>query len=125
MKVIVAGGRDFSDYELVKLILDARKAKITEVVSGACPRRWNKQKRLWVGADYFGELWACENGIPVRLFPADWRPNGKLDRRAGHKRNEQMAQYADALVAFPGGNGTADMINRAVVHGLKRLIIPG
>jgi predicted Rossmann-fold nucleotide-binding protein len=30
-----------------------------------------------------------------------------------------MAQYADALILFPGGRGTADMKARAVKHGLN------
>lgn len=115
MKVIVAGGRDFDDYELVKMILDSRKEKITEVVSGCAP-----------GADTLGEKWAEDNGIPVKRFPATWQParlKGKTDYSAGKKRNEEMAVYADALVAFPGGRGTKDMITRAITHGLKRLLI--
>ena len=30
-----------------------------------------------------------------------------------------MAQYADAVVLFPGGRGTAHMRNAARSHGLK------
>jgi hypothetical protein len=114
MRVIVAGGRHFDDYELVKLILDSRKSKITEVVCGCA-----------TGADSLGERWAKENGIPVKHFPAKWgsRKDGTYDPRAGKKRNEQMAQYADACVTFPGGNGTADMKKRAAIHSLKRLFI--
>lgn len=109
MKVIVAGGRDFDDYELVKLILDCRKSKITEVVCGCAS-----------GADKLGERWATENGIPVTHFPADWDTHGK---RAGYIRNEEMAKYADACVTFPGGRGTESMKKLAIKYRLARLFI--
>ena len=35
------------------------------------------------------------------------KPYNKL---AGFQRNEQMAEYADALIAVDGGNGTSHMI---------------
>jgi hypothetical protein len=112
MRVIVAGGRFFNDYEAVKRMLDSRKSLITEVVSGAAK-----------GADTLGERWAKENGIPVKRFPADWnrQPDGSYDKGAGHKRNEQMARYADALIAFPGGDGTDSMIRLAKKYKLPRL----
>ena len=83
---------------------------ITEVVSGGAR-----------GADLLGERWAKDHGIPVKRFPAKWnrQPDGSYDKGAGFKRNEEMARYADALIAMPGGNGTADMIRRARNHGLK------
>ena len=64
------------------------------------------------GADSLGEQYAKERGIPVRYFPADWRT---LGQSAGYQRNTQMAQYADALVAFWDGRskGTKHMIDTA------------
>lgn len=34
-----------------------------------------------------------------------------------------MAEYADALIAFPGGTGTANMVKLANEHGLQIRVI--
>lgn len=106
MKVIIAGGREyqFTDDDITWLDVLRDRIPITEAVSG-CAR----------GADTCGEEWAESRGIPVKRFPADWEG---LGRKAGPIRNGQMAEYADALVAFPGGHGTANMITQATERGL-------
>jgi hypothetical protein len=103
---IICGGRDFVPTEADCAALNEQKGllPITEVVSG-------KAK----GADAFGEWWASEHGIPVKEFPANWALYG---RSAGPIRNRQMAEYADALIAFPGGRGTSHMIQTAKELGL-------
>jgi len=102
MKVIIAGGRDFSDYEKLKSFCDENLSDKTdiEIVSG-------KAK----GADSLGEQYAKENNYPVKEFPADW----KLGRGAGYIRNTQMANYADILICFFDGKskGTKNMIDTA------------
>jgi hypothetical protein len=112
MKVIIAGCRDFNNYDLLKSKLDFyfSNIEVTEIVSGACS-----------GADKLGERYALEHNIPVKRFPANW----SLGRKAGPLRNEEMASYADALVAFWDleSRGTRDMINRAVAHNLKVRIV--
>lgn len=110
MRIIIAGGRDYyfkeHDYDWLSDLHD--EILITEVVSGKA-----------TGADSCGEIWANDNDIPIIPFPAIWkRPNGTLNKVAGHIRNEQMARYADAVVLFPGGNGTANMRKNAIIHGL-------
>lgn len=101
MKVIVAGCRNFTDYELLKQKLDYyRETKpITEIVSGVAR-----------GADVLGVQYAKAVDIPYKLFPADWVKNG---RAAGPIRNQQMAEYADALIAVWDGEskGTKNMIS--------------
>lgn len=64
------------------------------------------------GADSLAGAVAAEMHIPTIVFPADWRAHGKS---AGPKRNQQMLVEGrpDAVLAFPGGRGTADMVNRA------------
>lgn len=107
MKVIIAGSRIISNSLIIDEAIEKADFQITEVVSG-CAR----------GVDTLGELWAIANGIPVRRFPADWTKYGKS---AGFIRNQEMANYADALIAVWDGKsrGTADMINRAKKHGLE------
>lgn len=105
MKTIIAGGRDFRDYELLSGRMQEIPWQITEVVSG-------KAK----GADSLGELWAT-NSKPIKQFPANWKKHGKA---AGPIRNTEMAEYADALVAFWDGKsrGTRHMIETAAKKGL-------
>lgn len=73
---------------------------ITEVISGDAPRGVDRCALM--------KPWAC----PVRKMPAAWRPDGKLDRSAGFRRNAQMADVADALIAIWDGKspGTMHMI---------------
>ena len=64
-----------------------------------------------------GEFGALHHDSPVKKFPADW---GGLGKRAGYLRNEQMADYADALIAVWDGKskGTKHMIDSAASKGL-------
>jgi len=101
--VIVAGGRDFDDWELLEYTLDRRLAGIKNmVIVSGCAR----------GADKLGEKWAIKNGIEIKRFPADWFGEGDS---AGHLRNVEMARVSDALIAFwnKRSTGTKDMIQLA------------
>lgn len=114
MNVIVCGGRDFKDEALVLEVLTGfhHIFPIDTIVSGGC-----------IGADIFGETWAAGFRICVKRFLPDWVAQGK---KAGPLRNEEMALYSDACIAFPGGKGTADMVRRAKAHRLFVLeITPG
>ena len=108
MKVIIAGGRDFDDYEKLRTYCDHILEDQTdiEIVSGTAK-----------GADQMGERYAKEKGYPVKRFPADWSKG----KSAGYIRNEEMAKYADALIAFWNGmsKGTEHMINLANKYNLK------
>lgn len=71
----------------------------------------------------------------LKKFPADWnniegKPSNeiRINSRgikywtlAGHHRNKQMAEYADALIAFNVNNssGTNNMVRTATKLGLK------
>lgn len=107
MKLLVCGGRDFDDVEFVVRHLNRlHKARtITSLVHGAAS-----------GADTIAAMWADEVGITPEPFPADWYDDrGRLYKKAGHERNQRMLDEArpDALFAFPGDSGTADMVARA------------
>lgn len=114
-RVIIAGGRDFNDYPLLKATMDKLLVNIKDDITVLCG-----QAR---GADTLGERYAKEKGYTVSYYPADWERYGKY---AGYLRNEQMAQNADALVAFWDGksHGTKNMIGLAMQHGLKVRIKP-
>lgn len=110
MKVIIAGGRDFDDYSQFVVGLDSAGFDITEVVSGGA-----------AGADRMGEIWADFTKTLLTRFPADWVTHGKA---AGPIRNQQMVDYADALIAFWDGTsrGTRDIIQRARKKGIPLFI---
>lgn len=110
MKVIIAGGRDFDDYGLLKHICDhmLQNHKEDLIIVSGCAR----------GADTLGEQYAKDNGYLIKPFKANWDKYGKA---AGHIRNSQMAEYADALIAFWDGSskGTKNMIDQAYKNTLK------
>ena len=98
MKIIIAGGRDFNNYYILEKVLNSFKGLIDEVVSGDAR-----------GADELGARWATYNNIHVNHFPADWDYYGHA---AGFIRNIEMADNADALIAFWDwkSKGTGHMI---------------
>lgn len=68
MRVLVCGGRDFSDCRLVFDTLDAlAKAEIVDCVIEGDAR----------GADRIAGAWAKKRRVDLRLFPADWTKHGK------------------------------------------------
>jgi len=107
MKLIVAGGRGYhlTQADYLRLNEIHVKTRILTLVSGGAS-----------GADADGEEWARRLYIPIRRFPADWKAHGKA---AGPIRNRQMAEYADAVVLFPGGRGTENMYQEAKKAGLE------
>jgi hypothetical protein len=102
-RVLVCGGRDYVDQSKLADVLDAEHARepFDVLISGMAK-----------GADSLGAAWAVTRGIDVLRFPADWDKHG---RAAGPIRNQQMLDEGKPthVIAFPGGRGTADMINRA------------
>lgn len=108
-RVIVAGGRDFTDYLTLRDMLDKVLVNLDNVVivSGSA-----------YGADRLGEQYATQRGLKLVMFPADWETNGKA---AGPIRNRMMAEYSDYLVAFWDGKskGTKNMIATAREEGLQ------
>lgn len=92
-RVIIAGSRNFTDYELLKSKCDfylSNRAQDPEIeiiiVSGGSN-----------GADRLGERYAKECGYSCEVYPADWERYGKS---AGYKRNVIMADKSNALIAF-------------------------
>ncbi len=111
VKTIIAGSRGVDRYQEVSIAVAASGFEITEVVSGGAR-----------GVDKLGECWAEQHKIPIKQFLPDWNANGKA---AGHIRNRQMGDYADALIAIWDGEsrGTKGMIDYAKAKGLKVFVL--
>lgn len=112
-KVIIAGSRGFSNYKLLKekcneYLREKRKEYNIIIISGGAR-----------GTDTLGEKYAQDEGFSLEVFPANWNKFGKS---AGFRRNEQMAEVADALIAFWDGksNGTKHMIE--IMENKKLLV---
>lgn len=108
-RVIIAGGRDFTDYAILERKMDHLLSRIAEPIVIICGKAR--------GTDTLGEQYARNRGYQVREFPANWDLYGK---KAGYIRNEEMAKNADALVAFWDGEsrGTKHMIDLAQKYEL-------
>ena len=116
MKIIIAGGRDFTDTQLALNEFLLFSNQITqerglvepflEVVSGGAR-----------GADLVGERVANMCHLPVKRFIPNWDALGK---GAGYVRNSEMAEYADALLLFWDGvsKGSGHMLKIAQNKGL-------
>ena len=102
-RVVVAGSRNFGDYERLSAELDKFLVgkKNVVIVSGTAR-----------GADRMGEQYAAEHGYKIDQFPAEW---GKYHQGAGPIRNLQMVKTADAVVAFwdNESSGTRNIIDCA------------
>lgn len=118
-KLIVAGGRDFNDYDRLHAVLfdiAERAGNDVEVslVSGMAQ-----------GADKLAHHFAQQENVVCYEFPADWdnldapgavirtnRYGKQYNAKAGHDRNAAMAEVADGLLAFWDGRstGTKNMI---------------
>ncbi|MBQ8218482.1 MAG: DUF2493 domain-containing protein [Bacilli bacterium] len=120
MKVIVAGSRNFNNFEvlessLMKIFKEKQlHRKDVEIVSGTAR-----------GADKLGEIFADKYGLKLSRFPADWDNYGK---KAGYLRNVDMAKYAKddgMLIAFWDGQsrGTKHMIDIAKDNLLEVYVI--
>lgn len=105
MRVLICGGRDFSDYltfarEVRRIELE--NEPITTVIHGGAR-----------GADWCAHLFATSaRNLEELAFPAKWKIHGKA---AGPIRNQEMLDVGkpDLVIAFPGGPGTADMVKRS------------
>ena len=107
MRVIIAGGRNIHDYELVKAAIRESQFPISEIISGGAK-----------GVDALGERYAEEMNIQLAIYYADWQKEG---RAAGPLRNARMAKDGQALIAIWDGKsrGTKNMIETATKRGLK------
>lgn len=101
MKYIIAGGRDYADYNTLERVAGKIIRPGDTVVSGGAR-----------GADALGERFAERHSLALEVYPAEWERYGKA---AGYRRNHRMSLEADGLLAFWDGysKGTKDMIQQA------------
>ena len=136
-RVVIAGSRNFKDYELLTIEADYMLSnKIKEgyeivVVSGRAR-----------GTDSLGERYAEEKGYRIDKYPADWNNldvqpckikynkfNKPYNALAGHNRNEQMAKHAlevnGGCLLFHDGTstGTKNMIDLCIKLKLNHHVI--
>jgi hypothetical protein len=119
MKLIIAGSRTLRPpptfitdalemFGLIQFhgVKGPPSTNLAEIVSGGAG-----------GVDRAGEVWTDRNDrLALRVFPADWAQHGKA---AGHIRNAEMAEYADALLLIWDGwsSGSANMRQQMVRRG--------
>lgn len=91
MRVLVTGGRDYTDYLALKTAMDMLPNKPAVVIHGNAR-----------GADALADRWALESGVFVLRMPALWDAQGKS---AGMRRNAATISltFPEYCVAFPGG----------------------
>ena len=113
IKIIIAGGREFDNYQPLCDKLDnlTRNYDTVEIVCGEAR-----------GADLLGRKYGESRGLKVHSFPADWDEYGKS---AGYRRNAEMADFADALVAFwdHKSKGTKHMIDLSEKKGIMVRVV--
>lgn len=121
MHAIVCGGRDFSARSLVGNALNA--------LSNAMDERTGSPITLVIegganGADKCAREWAIAEGVATERMNADWSKG----KGAGPARNRKMLEHLlftaggtanAAVIAFPGGRGTASMVRLAREAGVK------
>lgn len=136
MRILVCGGRDFGnvpdrDHELyqerlaqalfVYWTMDAIAEEFS--VNYNTDDNWLPTDIVIIsgmakGADTCAVNWAVINWCHVDEYRAEWDKYGK---RAGYIRNQQMLDEGkpDLVVAFPGGRGTAMMVDIARKAGVE------
>lgn len=120
-RCIIAGGRDliYEGWMWTAFLALHKRRPVLEIVSGKAGGY--TETGIPYGGDVIGEWFAKELGVPVAEFPADWTRYGN---GAGPIRNGEMADYASrvegsAVIALPGGPGTANMLKQARWAGLE------
>lgn len=126
IRILVTGSRDWTDRHSLEAALNetywSRPGTHIVYVHGDCETGADRMCKEWVARMQLNGL-----SVSEEPHPADWYPNGKLDRSAGPKRNGEMVALGpyEQCLAFPlKGNGTWDCIKRANRAGIAVRIVP-
>lgn len=113
-RILVCGGRDYYDQDRVYKVLDdfnAEAGPVRLLIEGGAQ-----------GADALARKWGFSRGVHVATVHALWAKRG---RAAGWDRNLAMLSLEPRVViAFPGGRGTANMVQIAKDAGVQVMEIP-
>lgn len=129
-RLLVCGGRDYRNGAHVYTVLDKlhEEHHFTDIIQGGAG-----------GADALAAQWARTKPELVRwVCQAAWRdlshPDAiirtradgvQYDAKAGHRRNKRMLEWKpDVVVAFPGQDGTRDMMKQARAAGVLVIEAP-
>lgn len=107
---LICGGRDFTDREMFDSAMSelvALQGMPSRVIQGGAK-----------GADSLAKGWAQKHALDIKTEKAKWNLYG---RGAGPIRNQTMLDkyQPDFVVAFPGGRGTADMVEKSRKAGVN------
>ena len=110
LRVLVCGGRNYTDVRKVASVLGELwhyEGPLAIIQGGA-----RGADTLAAGGANLAPECSCET------YPADWKMYGV---RAGPIRNQRMIDEGklNLVVAFPGGRGTTDMVNRAKKNNIE------
>ena len=109
MRILVTGGRNYSDWIKLRRVLD-------EQVEGFDPEEVILIHGGATGADTLARQWATTRGIHAAEVNPLW---DKFGASAGPIRNRAMLMLRpDVAVAFPGGPGTASMVKLLYADGV-------
>lgn len=114
-RMIVAGGRDYSNQNVVNYYIDR--------VRDVCDSRGLNLVivcGMATGADTLGRNYAISNGLEVLEFPANWNRYGKS---AGYIRNKEMGNIADSAIVFWDGRSKGSKLMIDIMHELKKPVI--
>lgn len=111
VRLIIAGGRDFEDYDTLVQECDQKLSRLASthhitIISGGAR-----------GADTLALNYASDRNYETVIMLADWDTHGKS---AGYIRNSEMAETGTHLIAFwdTCSRGTKHMIETARKRGL-------
>lgn len=116
-KVLVCGGRNYPHADRIFAVLDDLQPRLVIAGCSGSQTVSPSGRVVRVGADLIALRWAYARGVPSMRFRAAW---GCYGRKSGPLRNGWMLEYGnpDLVIAFPGGRGTANMVDQAKKAGV-------
>ena len=115
MRVAIVGSRNIEYDNLQKkayaLLCQNIPSGATEIVSGGA-----------VGIDALAEIYAKQNGLPMKVFKPDYAKYGK---RAPLVRNDEIIHYAQYVLAIWDGSsrGTAYTVAACIKDGIPVKVV--